>query len=436
MNVSIFGMGYVGAVTAACLAARGHRVVGIDPNRTKLDLINSGVSPLVEEDLPELFGHARAGGFLTGTDIAREAVLDSDISLVCVGTPSRANGSLDDKYLVTVSRQIGEAVREKTTPHTVVYRSTMVPGLVDSVLIPLLETVSGKREGRDFHVCVNPEFLREGTSIFDFFNPPKTVIGAEANGAAEAVLNLYRGLSGPTILTTRRVAEMVKYTDNAFHALKITFANEIGQLCKSLDIDSHKVMEIFIRDTKLNISKAYLQPGFAFGGSCLPKDLRALTHLARTLDVETPLLSSVLESNRKLVDKAVSEIIALEKHVIGFAGISFKAGTDDLRESPVLEVVERLIGKGYDVSLYDRHVSMARLVGANKDYLQKTIPHVTTLMVPSLDHLLQRCEVVVIGNRDRGFEDIPRRRRAGQIIYDLVRITAGGEYGQDHLVFA
>lgn len=435
-KVSIFGMGYVGAVTAACLARRGYCVIGVDPNPVKADLIRRGLSPIVEKDLPELFRQAKDRGLLKVTDSAGEAILETEMSLICVGTPSRTNGSLDDEHLLAVSRQIAEAVRHKASNHVIVYRSTMLPGLLKAKIIPLLEEVSRKREGVGFHVCFHPEFLRESTAVHDFFNPPKTIVGTDKKEIANRVFGLYAGLPGPMIQTSIYVAEMVKYVDNAFHALKVTFANEIGQLCRHLDIDSHEVMGIFLQDTKLNISRAYLTPGFAFGGSCLPKDLRAINYLAKTLDLEVPLLASLLESNRRLVEKAVGEILALGKKRIGFAGFSFKAGTDDLRESPIVVVIEQLIGKGLEIKLYDRHVAMARLTGANKDYINKTIPHIASLMAPSLDILLKDCDVIVIGNRDDEFREIPSRVGTDQIVYDFVRIVGSFKNGDNYISIA
>ena len=435
-RISIFGMGYVGAVTAACLAAKGYRVIGVDPNAVKTDLIRQGLSPIIEKDLPELFQQAKDRGLLSATDNTCDAVLETEVSLICVGTPSKANGALDDKYLLTVSQQIAKSIRDKPSVHVLIYRSTMLPGLLKSKIIPLLEEVSGKKEGEGFHVCFNPEFLRESTSVHDFFNPPKTVVGTDRKDVADVVFGLYEGFPGPMIQTSIQVAEMVKYVDNTFHALKVTFANEIGQVCRHLDVDSHEVMSIFSQDTKLNISRAYLTPGFAFGGSCLPKDLRAINYLAKTLDLDVPLLASLMESNRKLIEKAVGEIIAIGKKRIGFAGFTFKAGTDDLRESPIVLVIEQLIGKGFEIKLYDRHVAMARLTGANKDYINKSIPHIASLMVPSLDILLKDCDVIVIGNRDDEFREIPSRVGKEHTVYDFVRITGKFKNGDNYIAIA
>lgn len=435
-KVSIFGMGYVGAVTAACLAAEGHQVIGVDPSPVKTDLIRKGLPPIIEKDLPELFRRAYDAGLLTATDDSRDGILKTDLSLICVGTPSKANGSLDDRYLLAVSRQIAEALKEKSSTHILVYRSTMLPGLLKSKIIPLVEEISLKKEGQGFHVCFHPEFLRESTSVHDFYNPPKTVVGTDRKEVADLIFRLYSGFPGPMIHTSIATAEMVKYVDNAFHALKVTFANEVGQLCRHLDIDSHEVMNIFSQDTKLNISKAYLMPGFAFGGSCLPKDLRAINYLAKTLDLDVPLLASLMESNRKLIEKAVKEILALGKRRIGFAGFSFKAGTDDLRESPIVEVIEQLIGKGMEIKLYDRHVAMARLTGANKEYINRTIPHIASLMTSSLDVLLKECDVVVIGNRDAEFTQIPSRVSPEQIVYDFVRIIGKFRHADNYIAIA
>lgn len=421
-RVSVFGMGYVGAVTCACLASRGHSVIGVDTNPEKVEMLKKGISPIVEKDLPELVLAMASGNNMKASTNAREAILNTDISIICVGTPSRGNGSLDNKYLLAVSEEIGKSLKDKEEEHILIFRSTMVPGTLKNNLIPIIEETSGKKEGKDFHICFNPEFLRESTSVYDFFNPPKTVVGCKEESVAKEVFELYGGLPGPMIHTSIEVAEMVKYVDNTYHALKISFANEIGQICKSLDIDSHAVMDIFVQDTKLNISKAYLKPGFAFGGSCLPKDLRALTYLAKSRDVPTPLLNSVLESNEKLIDSVFKEIISLGKKKLSFAGFSFKAGTDDLRESPIVELIEKLLGKGYIIKLYDEYVQLSRLTGANKQYIENAIPHIGDLMVNTLQELTKDCEVLIIGNKAPEFKALPATLTKDQIVYDLVRI--------------
>ena len=431
MKISIFGLGYVGVVSAGCLTSRGHEVVGVDVNEVKVDLMNKGQSPIVEKDLPELLARAKEKALLKATINVHEAVHATDISLICVGTPSRANGSLNTNYIERVCEQIGSAIKEKEAGHVLVFRSTMLPGTNKEIIIPRLEKASGKIEGEGFHVAFNPEFLREATAVYDFNNPPKTVVGCNNEEAADKVLALYEGLPGPMIKTTLEVAEMVKYVDNNFHALKITFANEVGHICKNLGLDSHAVIDIFLQDTKLNISSYYLKPGFAFGGSCLPKDLRAMTYLAKMLDLETPLLNSLILSNNLQILMTIKKIISFNKRRIGIAGFSFKAGTDDLRESPLVEVIETLIGKGYDLKLYDKNVSLARLVGANKEYINDRIPHISSLMVDSLDDLLSDREVIIIGNKDEEFKRILKDCRDDQIVYDLVRMGECDE-GKDN----
>ena len=431
MKISIFGLGYVGVVSAGCLTSCGHEVVGVDVNEVKVDLMNKGQSPIVEKDLPELLARAKEKALLKATIKVREAVHATDMSLICVGTPSRANGSLNTNYIERVCEQIGSAIKEKEAGHVLVFRSTMLPGTNKEIIIPRLEKASGKIEGEGFHVAFNPEFLREATAVYDFNNPPKTVVGCNNEEAADKVLALYEGLPGLMIKTTLEVAEMVKYVDNNFHALKITFANEVGHICKNLGLDSHAVIDIFLQDTKLNISSYYLKPGFAFGGSCLPKDLRAMTYLAKMLDLETPLLNSLILSNNLQILMTIKKIISFNKRRIGIAGFSFKAGTDDLRESPLVEVIETLIGKGYDLKLYDKNVSLARLVGANKEYINDRIPHISSLMVDSLDDLLSDREVIIIGNKDEEFKRILKDCRDDQIVYDLVRMGECDE-GKDN----
>ena len=421
-KVSIFGLGYVGTVCGACLARQGHEVVGVDVNEQKVEIINSGRSPIVEEGLEEVIAEGVSNGRLRASCDGWRAVLETDISLICVGTPSNGNGSLSDKYVRKVSGDIGAALAEKDEYHIVVMRSTVLPGTVEGVLVKELEGASGKKVGEEFGVAMNPEFLREGTSVADFYDPPKTVIGAWKESDAEAIAGLYEGVGGEKILTNVQVAEMVKYVDNVFHALKVTFANEIGDICKAMGMDSHEVMEIFCRDRKLNISDYYLKPGFAFGGSCLPKDVRALTYQAQRLDVQTPVLNSIMPSNRNHIEAGLRRIMACGKKRIGVLGFGFKAGTDDLRESPMVEVVERLLGKGYDIRIYDRNVSLAKLFGANRDYIVEKIPHLSGLMVDSVEEVLQHGEVIVIGNGAKEFEDVVSSRVNGQMIVDLVRI--------------
>ena len=422
MTIAVFGLGYVGTVSSACLAKAGHAVVGVDSNSTKVDLINAGRSPIIEKDVGEIIQQTVADGRLRASTDAAEAVKESNLSLVCVGTPSAVNGSLNLGYVETVCQEIGQALADKNEYHTVVIRSTILPGTMRNVVIPNLEKASGKIAGRDFGICNNPEFLREGTAVYDYYNPPKTVIGTLDKRASEAIETLYESLPAPMIVTSIETAEMVKYVDNVWHALKISFANEIGAICKKLNIDSHAVMDIFCADEKLNISPHYLKPGFAFGGSCLPKDLRALTFQANRLDLRLPVLESIMESNRIQVDRAFDLILRQNKKRIGILGFSFKAGTDDLRESPIVEVAERLIGKGYDLRLYDRNVNLAKLVGANRDYILNHIPHIAGLMVDSAEQLMAHAEVLIIGNGAPEFADIVSRRKSNQYVIDLVRI--------------
>jgi GDP-mannose 6-dehydrogenase len=420
-GVSVFGLGYVGCVTAACLADRGFPVVGVDVSASKVDLINKGQATIVEEGIAELVRAAHESGRLSATTSVADAVGRTSISLVCVGTPSQPNGNLDLSYVERVCSQIGEALRQKGERHTVVIRSTVFPGTTASLAKPALEQASGKRAGTDFGLSMNPEFLREGTSIRDFNAPPFTVIGADDEETGRSVAQLYDGIDAPLHVVATGVAEMLKYACNAYHGLKVGFANEIGNICKVLGVDSHEVMRLFVQDTKLNVSKAYLMPGFAFGGSCLPKDLRAITYRARQLDVPTPILSATLQSNEEQVTRAFNMVLGAGHRRVGVLGLAFKEGTDDLRESPMVTLVERLIGKGIDVAIYDREVSQAKLIGANKDYIEREIPHVWTLFRPSVADVLSHAETVIIGNGSKEFRGIEPSLRNGQMVIDLVR---------------
>jgi GDP-mannose 6-dehydrogenase len=422
MRISVFGLGYVGSVTAACLSRSATQVIGVDISATKVVLMNEAKPPVIEKDLPELIAAAVAEGRLRATQDSREAVMSSDLSLVCVGTPSRPNGDLDVSHVRAVCSEIGAALRDKEDRHTVVIRSTVLPGTLDSHVIPALEEASGKKAGADFGVGNNPEFLREGSAVADFFNPPKTVIGAIDDRTADEIAALYACIPGPVIRTSIRVGEMVKYSDNVWHALKVAFANEIGTICKAMEIDSHAVMDIFCQDTKLNISPYYLRPGFAFGGSCLPKDVRALSYRARTLDTEVPVIAAIMRSNDLQVARGIDLVTASKNKRVSILGMSFKAGTDDLRESPVLELVERLIGKGYDIRIFDRNVNLSNLIGANREFLLKAIPHVSSLLVNSLDEALAHGRTIVVGNSDPEFLDIAARLGPEHQLVDLVRI--------------
>ena len=399
MRISVFGLGYVGCVSAACLARLGNEVVGVDVNPHKVDLIRSGQSTIVEEEIADIVRNAACNGLLTATGSAVEAIAGTEISLVCVGTPSRENGSLDLSYIDSSCRSIGAGLALKEDYHVVVIRSTMLPGSTRSTVIPALEASSGKKAGRDFGVCVNPEFLREGSSVRDFFQPPYTLIGCDESRPSDLVEKMYATIETETIKVPIETAEMIKYASNSFHAVKICFANEIGRLCKSLGVDGNQLMEIFTKDHKLNISKAYLRPGFAFGGSCLPKDVRALNHFARVSDVEVPLLASLHSSNQAHLDQALRLITKGGRRNIGVIGLSFKPGTDDLRESPLVILVEHLLGRGFPVKVYDANVQLSRIFGANKQYIEKEIPHIEKLMVGSLSDLVDFAKVLVLGHK-------------------------------------
>ncbi|MGQ0647614.1 MAG: nucleotide sugar dehydrogenase [Gemmatimonadaceae bacterium] len=420
-NISVFGLGYVGCVSAACFAKEGHTVIGVDVSQSKVDMINDGKATIVEHGIAELVSEMRTIGRLRATTDVGDAVLNSDISLVCVGTPSAPNGSLDLSYVERVCSEIGAAMRRKGTRHTVVIRSTVLPGSTESIALPALQQASGLTAHRDFGLSMNPEFLREGTSIKDFYDPPFTVVGAEDSLTADAVSQLYVGVEAPVRVVAIKVAEMIKYACNCFHGLKVGFGNEIGNVCKALGVDSHEVMRIFCEDTKLNISPYYLKPGFAFGGSCLPKDLRAVTYRARQLDVPTPILEATLRSNDLQISRAFDMVQAAGSKRIGVLGLAFKAGTDDLRESPMVTLIERLIGRGAQLAIYDREVTSARLMGANKEYVEREIPHIWTLMRPSVDDVLASADTVIIGNGSPEFRSIGDRLRDGQMVVDLVR---------------
>ena len=427
MNVSVFGLGYVGSVSAASFAADGHTVIGVDVNPDKVASLNEGRSPIVEKGLDELIRNAVSDRSLRATTSTAEAVAGTDLSLLCVGTPSRKNGSLDLSYLTRVCEQIGETLRDKDSYHVVVVRSTVLPGTTHDTVIPTLEAASGKAYGSGFGVTVNPEFLREGTAIHDFRNPPLTLVGHNYRSDAQPTEALYAKVDAPLVTTSIRTAEMIKYASNTWHALKVCFANEVGNLCKRLDIDSHQVMEIFCRDEKLNLSSYYMKPGFAFGGSCLPKDVRAMQYRAKEVDLDMPVIQAILGSNHLQIRHALEQVMDTGRKRIGLLGFSFKAGTDDLRESPMVILAEALLGKGYELRIYDRNVSIARLVGANKEYINTQIPHLSSLLCETIDEVLDHSDVVVVGNTAPEFSDALRRTTPDQHVIDLVRVKTPRE---------
>src|SRR5947199_2444000 len=426
MKVSVFGLGYVGSVSAASIAADGHDVVGVDVNGDKVASVNAGKSPIVEPGLDGLLERTVAEKRLRATADAGQAIRDTEVSLICVGTPSRRNGSLDLTYLTRVCEQIGAVLRDKPAYHVVVVRSTVLPGTTHEMVIPTLERASGKKYGEGFGVSVNPEFLREGSALTDFRKPPLTLVGHNHAADASGTIALYQAIDAPLVSTSIRIAEMMKYTSNAWHALKICFANEIGNLCKRVGVDSHDVMDIFCRDEKLNLSSCYLKPGFAFGGSCLPKDVRALQYRAKELDVELPVISQILPSNRLQIQQAFDQVLDTGKKEIGLLGFSFKAGTDDLRESPIVILAEALLGKGRQLCIYDKNVALARLVGANKEYIEKQIPHLSSLLCNTVDEVIQGLEVIVVGNQAPEFARAVSECTEDQIVIDLVRLPIYG----------
>ena len=435
MRISVFGLGYVGSVTAGCLAELGHTVVGVEPNPTKLDMLNRGQSPIVEAGFQEILKKSVASGQLSATSDWAAAMAQTELAFVCVGTPSLGSGNIDLSHVRRAAEHIGSALRGKKDYFRVVIRSTVLPGTVEDVVIPVLERASGRQARRDFGVCMNPEFLRESTAVHDFYHPPKTVIGELDTRSGEALAELYAKLPAPLKRVPLRVAEMVKYTDNSFHAVKVVFANEIGNICKELKIDSHRVMEIFCLDTKLNLSPCYLKPGFAFGGSCLPKDLRAINFEARSHNVDTPMLNSLLDSNKRQVSKVVNKLREYRGKKLGFLGLSFKDGTDDLRESPMVDLIETMLGKGFSARIYDPDVSLGRLLGANKEYIEREIPHLSNLLIASASELIEQCDVIVIGHKLENPKAVLAQVSQRHVVIDLARAcdghlaTAGEYYG-------
>ena len=397
MRISVFGLGYVGVVTAACFAKDGHQVIGIDIDKEKVDLINKGISPIIENGIDELIGEGVRAGRLAATASAEEAVHFSDLAFICVGTPSLPGGTLDTRSIESASAQLGDQLRARTAPFLIVIRSTALPGTTRTLAIPTLEAHSGRPIGDGYDVVYHPEFLREGTSVPDFYDPPKIVVGERVSGAGQLVLQLYEGIECPRFTTSIELAEAVKYADNAFHALKITFANEVGRFCKAEGIDAREVMDLFCADTKLNISPRYLRPGFAFGGSCLGKDLRALLSEAHAKGVQLPLLDSILSSNRAQVEQVVRLIETHSPESVGLVGLSFKPGTDDLRESPLVQLAKQIVGKVGRLLIYDERVQADRLIGSNKAYIEQHLPRLPGLLVESPHHLSD-CDLIVVGH--------------------------------------
>lgn len=420
MNISIFGLGYVGCVSMGCLAQNGHKVIGVDVNDTKIDLINRGLPTIVEKDVDKIIAEQHKKGNIYATQNYREAILNTEISIICVGTPSTQNGHLNLEHIFSVAKQIGEVLKDKDEFHIVAIRSTVKPGTNQEVS-RIIEEESNKKRNIHFAVLSNPEFLREGSAVYDYYNPPYTLIGHDNINAAKKLSELYSSIPAEIIFSEIKVAEIIKYVNNSFHALKVSFANEIGNICKALNIDSYEVMNIFMKDNKLNISPYYFKPGFAFGGSCLPKDLKGIKALAHDLYLDVPIINNIENSNNVQIKRAVDLLISIDKKNIGFLGISFKKGTDDLRNSPTIEVIEQLIGKGYHIKLFDKNVNLSRLTGANKEYIQMKIKHLEKLMVESVDLVVKESDVIVITQNEPEFKHIAQNEE-DKIIVDFVRI--------------
>ncbi len=433
MRVVVVGLGYVGSVCSACLASRGHTVIGVDTSEYKVDQIARGLSPIVETGLAPLIAEASAAGRLRATTRIAEAMSGAEVVLVCVGTPSAADGGLDLSHVRRATSEVGAALKLSDAFTTVVMRSTMLPGSVEGELVPALEQASGGRAGKDFGVAYNPEFLREGSAIADFFGAGYTVVGAGDPRSADALRRLYDGVGGELLVTAIPTAEMLKYVNNAYHALKVSFANEVGRICKREGIDSHEVMALFCRDTRLNLGPNYLQPGFAFGGSCLPKDLRALNQRARRHDLDLPVIASILHSNDRHIDEAIHLIERLKKKHLGFLGLSFKAETDDLRESPILRVIGTLVGKGHSVLLHDPNLDMERVLGANRRFVEDEVPYLPDRLRASVEEVVSQSEVLVVANRASVYAGVGALLKRGQVVVDLAhavdrRTVLHGEY--------
>lgn len=424
MNISIFGLGYVGCVSIGCLAKNGHHVIGVDVSEIKVGQINAGKATIIEKDIDQIISEQRAKGNIEATTDSNEAILKTDISIIAVGTPSSDKGHLNLNFIFKVAEAVGLGLKAKKDFHIIAIRSTIMPGTCDK-FAAVVEETSGKKRNVDFAIVDNPEFLREGTAVDDYYNPPLTLIGSDNKEAAEKVADLYRQLPGEVIITDLRIAEIMKYVNNTFHALKISFGNEIGNICAEMDIDSHKVMEIFCKDKQLNISPYYFKPGFAFGGSCLPKDLKGLQTLAHDLYVKVPVIDSINASNDLQISRAVEMIQHTDKKRIGFLGLSFKAGTDDLRNSPAVTVVETLLGKGFEVKIYDKNIHLSNLTGTNKAYIDHHIPHLSKLMVADINELGKDVDVIVINNKEKEYLEVLEKTPDSVTIIDMVRLPEG-----------
>lgn len=422
MRISIFGLGYVGVVTAACLAKEGHQVIGVDISRDKIEGIMAGKSPIVEDKIADIIADNVSRGTLKATMDAKAAFNESEVSMICVGTPSKENGDVDLTYVLRVAEKLGQLLKNKKEFHTLIFRSTIPPGTTEDKIIPVLEENSGKKVYIDFDVCFNPEFLREGASVDDFYNPPFTIVGVQSDGAAEVVRRVFSFLQAPFETTTIRTAEMVKYVCNTWHALKICFGNEIGTLARRMGIDGYEVMRLFLIDTKQNVSTMYLKPGFAYGGSCLPKDVRGLLYQARGVDYNAPLLAAIPGSNERQLEEGYKIVTSFKKKKIGFLGLAFKGGTDDLRESPLVILAERLLGKGYELLIYDRNVNIARIFGSNKAYIDREIPHIEKLFATSVEDVIYNSEVIIVGNHDSEYLAALKNVKDREIV-DFVRIS-------------
>jgi len=422
LSISLFGLGYVGSVSAACFARMGHRVIGVDVSPAKVEMLASGRSPIIEAQMNEYISEGHAVGRLTATTDAVMAVQDSEISFVCVGTPSLRSGKLDLSHIEKVAGEIGQALRNKKSHHVIVLRSTVLPGTTQTTLIPILERSSGRKHGTDFTVCYNPEFMREGSAVADFLQPPYTILGAIDLPHLAPLRELYKEVPGPVYETSIPVAEMVKYVSNVYHAVKVGFANEIGTLCKHMGVDTQTVTEIFTSDHKLNVSPAYLSPGFAFGGSCLPKDLRAITYRAKELDLNLPMLEATMVSNAEHVTRAVEAVLETNRKKIAMLGLSFKSGTDDLRESPQVQLIKRLLGEGCRVKIWDKDVSLGRLAGSNRQYIEEVIPHIGSLLSTDLEEVVRSGEVVIVGTKSVDKSQLSNLLSANQIVFDLVNL--------------